>query len=86
MLVCSKRYKLILYYKKIQNFLFLSKKIVIASDSAISRLETNQSAIKKFIKEIKFLKLNFLNMLYLNDKKLNNNMAFAICPFTSLCK
>ena len=47
MLVCGKRYKLILYYKEIQNFLFLSKKIVIASDSAISRLETNQSAISK---------------------------------------
>ena len=69
MLIYSKRYKLILYYKEIQNFLFLSKKIVIVSDRAISWLETNQSAIKKFIKEIKFLKLNFLNMLYRNDKK-----------------
>ena len=69
MLICSKIYKLILYYKEIQNFLFLSKKIVIASDSETSRLEANQSAIKKFIKEIKFLKLNFLNMLYRNDKK-----------------
>lgn len=69
MLICSKIYKLILYYKEIQNFLFLSKKIVIASDSETSRLEANQSAIKKFIKEIKFLKLNFFNMLYLNDKK-----------------
>ena len=69
MLICSKIYKLILYYKEIQNFLFLYKKIVIVSDSATSRLEANQSAIKKFIKEIKFLKLNFLNMLYRNDKK-----------------
>lgn len=47
MLICSKRYKLILYYKEIQNFLFLSKKIVIASDSATSWLEANQSAISK---------------------------------------
>lgn len=69
MLICSKIYKLILYYKEIQNFLFLSKKIVIASDSAISWLEANQSAINKIYLLKKILKLNFLNMLYRNDKK-----------------
>lgn len=49
MLICSKIYKLILYYKEIQNFLFLSKKIIIASDSATSWLEDNQSAIKNLL-------------------------------------
>ena len=56
MLICSKIYKLILYYKEIQNFLFFSKKIIIASDRAISWLESNKSAIKKIylLKKSKF--------------------------------
>lgn len=59
MLVCSKRYKLILYYKEIQNFLFLSKKIVIVSDSAISWLEANQSAIKNLLLKKSNFKIKF---------------------------
>lgn len=87
MLICGKRYKSILYYKEIQNFCFFLKKLsLLAIARQVGEKPINPLLKNLFIKEIKFLKLNFLNMLYRNDKNFNNNMAFAIRSFASLYK